>query len=67
MVSRMEIADLIEPAFVDGSARRADILGAAIAGDGRAEVIEVLEQLPDRSFLELRDLWSEIPHVPVEV
>ncbi|MQA95856.1 MAG: DUF2795 domain-containing protein [Streptosporangiales bacterium] len=65
-VTRSEILDHIESAFGDGAALRADILSAAEESGARSEVMAVLRRLPDRR-LALRQLWVELPGIPVRV
>jgi hypothetical protein len=65
-VSRMEIVDTVDSAFETGGADRSEILTAAVATGARPEVIETLERLPDRRFADVRELWQELPELPVE-
>lgn len=66
-VTRMEILDAVEDAFSAGGADRSAVLASAVSGGARPEVIATLEELPDRRFGGIRDLWVELPNVPVEV
>ncbi|EFE79069.1 hypothetical protein K7395_02435 [Streptomyces filamentosus] len=62
-VTRTEIADHLAALFANGALTKHDLLiGAATA---RAEVREVLRQLPDRSYTELRQIWEDLPRLPV--
>lgn len=63
-VTRREIADHLSPLFANGGVSRHDLLiGAA---DARPEVRKVLEQLPpDRRYTELRQVWEDLPAIPV--
>lgn len=65
-VTRIEIAEAVSAAFAEGGADRAQILAAAGA-DTRAEVVRVLENLPDRRYGRLNQLWEELEDVPVGV
>jgi hypothetical protein len=66
-VTRMEIVDVVHAAFENGGAERSEVLATAVARGARPQVLETLERLPDRRFSELRELWTELPEVPVEV
>lgn len=62
-VTRTEIADHLAALFANGALTKHDLLiGAATA---RAEVREVLRQLPDRRYTELRQIWEDLPRLPV--
>lgn len=65
-VTRVEIADHVAHLFVTPPVSRDDILGAFGRCGARHEVSRVLERLPDRPFSSLRDLWPELPGVPIE-
>lgn len=64
-VTRLEIADLLDPVFASGTAGR-DALLAAVDGT-RPEVVQVLQRLPERQFTSLRQVWEHLPHVPIGV
>jgi hypothetical protein len=65
-VTRSEIADHIEDAFVGaGAADRAELIEAARRSGARGEVIATLERLPDRRYAGLRQLWTALPELPV--
>ncbi|HWG62556.1 MAG TPA: DUF2795 domain-containing protein [Streptosporangiaceae bacterium] len=66
-VSRTEIHSNINEAFIAGSATRADMLEAARASSARPEVVGLLQQLPERRFNSIRQIWAELPDLPVEV
>jgi hypothetical protein len=59
-VTRTELAGHIETAFGTGHAARADLLAAATTSHARPQVIAVLQQLPDREYASLRDLWRHL-------
>jgi len=65
-VTRMGILDLVEDAFGRDGATRSDILQTA--RDNRADLptLATLERLQDRRFRSVRDLWTDLPDVPVE-
>ncbi|WP_175410001.1 DUF2795 domain-containing protein [Streptomyces sp. TRM64462] len=62
-VTRTEIADHLTGVFANGAISRSDLLIAAAGA--RPEVREVLEQLPDRRYTELRQVWQDLPAVPI--
>lgn len=67
-VSRAEVAGYIRPAFDDGPASVEELRATALEQGARAEVIAVLDELRDtrRRFMELRNVWIELPDLPVE-
>ncbi|MFP8904999.1 DUF2795 domain-containing protein [Streptomyces atacamensis] len=63
-VTRIEIADCVEHLLSGGGgADRQDLLTAA--AQARLEIRQVLEQLPERRYTSLRQLWEELPLIPV--
>lgn len=64
-VTRIEIADHVESAFETGPATRDDLIAAARTTDARPALLETLSALPDRSYGELRQLWTELTDVPI--
>jgi hypothetical protein len=64
--TRTEIADAVHDAFNRPIATRSELLAVAVGNSARPEVITVLEQLPDdRPYRHLRDLWPDLPGLPV--
>ncbi|MGK5499615.1 hypothetical protein [Streptomyces sp. URMC 125] len=64
-VTRLEIAQHLEPLFAAGPADRQTILTAV--APARPEVGQVLQELPERQFTSLRQVWGHLPHVPVGI
>jgi hypothetical protein len=64
-VTRIEIIDAIEHAFDGSSARKQELITAAIQQDSRAAVLDILHRLPERSFSHVRDLWDHLPDIPL--
>lgn len=64
-VTRVELAEHLIGVFVGGAAHRDDLVEAAAASGARPEVMAVLRALPERRFKEFRDLWPEMPSLPV--
>ncbi|MFW6725039.1 hypothetical protein ACHZ98_33865 [Streptomyces sp. MAR4 CNY-716] len=62
-VTRLEIADLLADRFDTGAADTRELRAAAARS--RPEVRAVLEQLPQRRYSTLRELWEDLPTVPV--
>lgn len=65
-VTRIEIANHIEAAFGPVPASRADLIAAARDSGARDETIQLLQRLPDKQYARLRQLWVDLPDVPVE-
>ncbi len=66
-VTRVEIVDHVEQAFVDAPLRREDLLAAVVAAGARPEVEAVLRRLPERHhYSHPRELWQHLGEVPVE-
>lgn len=66
-VTRLEIAEAVGGVFEFGGASRREVLAAAETGESRPEVIAVLNQLPERRYRRLNELWEELHGVPVGV
>jgi hypothetical protein len=64
-VTRVEIADHLETAFDGGPVWPRQLTAAAVAGDARAAVVEVLAGLPERQYGQLRQLWEDLSEVPI--
>src|SRR5690606_5458895 len=64
-VTRVEILECIEEAFADGPVDRSRLVDAARARGARAELVALLEHLPERHYVHQRQLWVDLPHVPV--
>ncbi|MDK1342064.1 hypothetical protein QNO09_01770 [Streptomyces sp. 378] len=62
-VTRIEIADHLAGLFANGGVSKHDMLIAAV--DARPEVLQILSALPDRRYTELRQVWEDLPRVPV--
>jgi hypothetical protein len=67
VVTRSEIADHIEGAFRGPARTKGELLASAEATDARPDVLATLQTLPERRYGALRDLWSHLPEVPVEL
>ncbi|WP_092555998.1 DUF2795 domain-containing protein [Actinoplanes derwentensis] len=61
----MELVQHLETAFAAGPVTSAGLLDAATVSAARPAVLAVLEQLPKRSYGTIRDLWYELPDLPV--
>jgi hypothetical protein len=64
-VTREEIAEAIRTCFTNGQVRRTDLLLAVHERNGRPELVETIERLPDRTFRQVRDLWIVLPEIPL--
>lgn len=66
-VTREEIAAHVHRAFIPGVATKENLLAAAALSGARTEVLEVLGRLSDRPYREIRQIWPDLPDVPVDV
>lgn len=67
VVTRTAIAGHIRHAFSSGgAASRSELLAAAASTQAPPPVLHRLGELPDGNFKTLRDLWRQMPDVPVE-
>ncbi|MGY0065683.1 hypothetical protein ACWZEH_02320 [Streptomyces sp. QTS137] len=62
-VTRIEIAGQLAGLFTNGAVSKHDMLIAAAGA--RSEVLQVLSALPDRRYTELRQVWEDLPRIPV--
>lgn len=65
-VTRAEIAQHVTTAFAHGPVGKDELLESARATQARSEVLELLEQLPARTYRGLRQLWPELPEIAVD-
>lgn len=65
VVTRVEISEHIAEAFNHPPADRDDLLAEAARTGARPAVIDLLEQLPARSYPNLRGLWPHLADVPI--
>lgn len=67
-VTRFEILDAVESAFVGPAVTKSQIIEAARDAQARTEVLHTLDRLDDyRRFGSIRDLWTDLKDVPVEL
>jgi hypothetical protein len=64
-VTRTELAGAVGDAFGLRATDRTEILATARSAAARAEVMAVLESLPDRGYHDIRQLWPVLPDMPV--
>jgi hypothetical protein len=64
-VTRTEIAAAIGDALGVRRVGRDELVAAAASAGARAEVLGLLRGLPAREFTDLRQLWSDLPDLPV--
>jgi len=66
-ITRSQVAEHVERAFTDlGTTSKSDLVRQAEETQGSSDLIELLQNLPDRNFANLRDLWSVLPSMPIE-
>ncbi len=66
-VTRDEIATHIGPAFGARRLTIADLCSHARQTRARTEVLDELSRLRRTYYFELRDLWAELGHLPVDL
>lgn len=67
-VTRIEILDHVEELFErPGAASKDDVLEQAVRSQARPQVIEELRRLPNERYSDVRDLWEQMPDVPVGI
>lgn len=66
-VTKEEIAAHVHRAFVAGVTTKEDLLAVAAVSGARPDVLSLLGRLPDRPYTELRQLWPELPDVPIDI
>jgi len=65
-VTRVEITDSLGAAFAAGPAGGADLAGIAQASGARTELVTVLRDLPEQArYARLRELWEDLPDIPL--
>ena len=64
--TRVEIAEHVVAVFGQGPVHREQLLAAAARTEAPERVMEQLRRLPERRYRDLRDLWPELPGIPVE-
>jgi hypothetical protein len=65
-VTRVEVVDVLEGAFTAGAIGRDDLVAVARRNGARPSVVDLLGRLPDRKFVQPRDLWVVLPDVPID-
>lgn len=65
-VTRVEIAGAVGDAFGVRSVTRAELVEQAVAAGARPVVVTMLRSLPERRFNDLRQLWDDLPEMPVQ-
>lgn len=65
-VTRVEVADEVGDAFPPGGTTKGELVEAARHRRVRPQVVGLLESLPERRYRHLRELWEQLPRVPIE-
>lgn len=66
-ITRSQVAEHVGKAFSNlGTTSKSDLVHQAKETGANSGVIELLKNLPDRNFANLRDLWSVLPVMPIE-
>jgi hypothetical protein len=66
-VTRFEIVDAVEAAFVRPPVTKSELLESARDAGARHELLATLNRLRDRRFSNARDLWADLDDVPVDL
>jgi hypothetical protein len=64
-MTRMEVAQVVGDTFGTGPVTRERLIETAERAGARPEVVAALRGLPGREFIHLRQLWSDLPEMPV--
>jgi len=67
VVTRTEVIDAIESAFLHGAITRSQLVEAAELAVVRRPVIDLLQRLPERPYRRPADMWDELPGVPIGI
>lgn len=67
VITRTHIMSYLHGVFDTPPASRTRILDAAAGCGAGDDVLRLLEDLPDRSYLSINDVWRHLPGVPVRV
>lgn len=66
-VTRLEVAEMVASAFDHHEVvLRDDLIAAAIEACARPEVLDALAHVSNSKFHNVRDLWRDLGHLPVE-
>ena len=65
MITRTALIDHLEAVFTSGPAGRDTLLAHAVASHARPEIVTVIEGLPDKTYTSPRELWYDLPDLPV--
>lgn len=65
-VSRSEIAEHVALVFAGPPVTREQLVEFARRDGARPAVLRLVEQLPDRPYREVRELWPSMPDLPIE-
>lgn len=66
-VTRLEILDAVEGAFVRPPVTTSEVLESARDAGARDELLATLKRLRDRRLRSTRDLWADLEDVPVDL
>ncbi len=66
-VTRFEILDVVEEAFVRPPVTKSELVESARDAGARDELLVTLNRLRDRRFSNARDLWADLEDVPVDL
>jgi hypothetical protein len=64
-VTRMEIAGVVGEVFGVHVVTKSGLVESAVAAGARPVLVAMLGRLPERQFSDLRQLWDDLPEMPV--
>lgn len=64
-VTRTEVVERLGEVFPGAGLGKAELVEEARRRGVRSEVVRLLERLPERRYRHVRELWAEMPDVPV--
>jgi hypothetical protein len=61
----MEVVEELGEAFPGAGLSKEELVEEAHHRGVRSEVVRLLERLPERRYRHVRELWAQVPEVPV--
>jgi hypothetical protein len=64
-VTRIEVVQELGEAFPGAGLSKGELVEEAHRRGVRSEMVRLLERLPERRYRHVRELWAQVPEVPV--
>jgi len=64
--TREAVAAAVWSAFDSGPTTKAGLLSAAVGSEAPPAVLDLVHELPSRSYSHVRDLWDHLPDLAVD-